>query len=91
MNILFVCLLTIGHVLGESNYCSITRDHTMCRYRGVGHTCKNPKERGLSKLEKKEVLDYHNRFVSSKKLLKIKLNSYSSETYMADMTCFSTI
>jgi len=64
MNILFVCLLTIGHVLGESNYCSITRDHTMCRYRGVGHTCKNPKERGLSKLEKKEVLDYHNRLRS---------------------------
>ena len=40
----------------------------MCRFQGVGPACGQPKDRGLSAAEKKEVLDYHNRFAPYQKI-----------------------
>ena len=59
---LFIILVGSCLVKGQSNYCSISRQHTMCQFQGVGPACGQPKDRGLSAAEKKEVLDYHNRF-----------------------------
>lgn len=61
---LFIFLAGSCLVKGQSNYCSISRQHTMCQFQGVGPACGQPKDRGLSAAEKKEVLDYHNRLRS---------------------------
>ena len=57
--------LLLGAMGQGSNYCSISPKHTMCRFHGVGAACgHHPMDRGLSAAEKKEVLDYHNRFAA---------------------------
>jgi len=48
----------------SSDYCGITRQHTMCRNKGLGPLCGTPGERGLLPQEQGEVLDYHNRLRS---------------------------
>ena len=45
----------------SSDYCGITRQHTMCRNKGLGPLCGTPGERGVLPQEQGEVLDYHNR------------------------------
>ena len=45
----------------SSDYCGITRQHTMCRNKGLGPLCGIPGERGLGPQEQAEVVDYHNR------------------------------
>ena len=57
----FLLLLALGCRAQNSDYCGITRKHTMCRNKGLGHLCGQPGERGLSVREQEEVTDYHNR------------------------------
>jgi len=61
---LFVLVSGLSLALTQSNYCSISQQHTLCRYQGVGPECRQHNERGLSLQEKKEILDYHNRLRS---------------------------
>ena len=44
-----------------SDYCGISRKHTMCRNKGLGPLCGNPLDQGMSVSEQEEVVDYHNR------------------------------
>ena len=45
----------------SSDYCGISRQHTMCRNKGLGPLCGTPGERGLGTVDQREVTDYHNR------------------------------
>lgn len=57
-------LAVLGCGAQSSDYCGITRKHTMCRNKGLGPLCGQPGERGLSGREQEEVTDYHNRLRS---------------------------
>jgi len=47
----------------SQDYCSISRQHTMCKYQGTGPACNgNVLRRGVSDQEREEILDAHNRF-----------------------------
>merc|ERR1711963_18681 len=48
----------------NSDYCSFSSKHTMCRYKGVSPECAHQSVRGISESEKREILDYHNRLRS---------------------------
>jgi hypothetical protein len=55
------CSLSPQHTLCRYLTTLLLRKHTMCRNKGLGHLCGQPGERGLSLREQEEVTDYHNR------------------------------
>ena len=57
----FLLVLLVGCGAQSSDYCGISRQHTMCRTKGLGPVCGQPGEQGLSAREQEEVTDYHNR------------------------------
>ena len=58
-------LLVVGAVTmvsaQVSDYCGISRKHTMCRNKGLGPLCGKPLGQGMSVSDQQEVVDYHNR------------------------------
>lgn len=50
----------------QSDYCRISRQHTLCQYQGVGRRCggDGPLSQGLSDLDKRSVVSAHNEFRS---------------------------
>ena len=58
-----IILLSLGgSVLSQSTYSSISPEHTLCKYGGVGPACGQIGGRGVGEQEKGMVLDYHNRY-----------------------------
>ena len=64
-----IILLSLGEsVLSQSSYSSISPEHTLCKYGGVGPACGQiggEEEKGM-------VLDYHNRYAKVHYLLGLK-------------------
>jgi len=62
---LFSLLLATTTVLAQSDYCSISKQHTMCQYKGAGPACNGqPLARGVTQQEIMQILDVHNRYRS---------------------------
>ena len=58
-----VCVLVfVCSVSGQGDYCSITTEHTLCKYEGVGPVCGDTLARGVTNMERRMVVDYHNRY-----------------------------
>ena len=43
-----------------SDYCSITKKHTMCQYQGYGPKCGQVLGSGITRQDKEEILRVHN-------------------------------
>jgi len=63
---LIVSLVTGQQFQEENSYCELNREHTMCRYAGLGGNClprflRNPTNRNVSTFDAMEIVDIHNR------------------------------
>jgi len=58
-----LCHLVV-YSTAQSYYCSITTSHTMCSSSGASNSCGNVYYRGLTRAEKQEALEQHNRLRS---------------------------
>merc|ERR1711915_25568 len=54
-----LALICIGLAQGF-NWCSLGRDHTMCKYKGVGPRCPKLISRGVTSAMRKAILNRHN-------------------------------
>jgi len=49
-------------LVGAQDYCSITKQHTMCKYQGIGKSCNGEAlKRGVNTIEKFKILKVHNK------------------------------
>ena len=50
-------------VTPQSDYCQLSADHTMCRYREgeLGRACLASQQRGVTREQATEILNHHNR------------------------------
>ncbi|XP_043483695.1 venom allergen 5-like isoform X2 [Leptopilina heterotoma] len=60
----FIILLFLPFWIMAVDYCSISSDHTMCKYKGPGPACGKERISGISEREIREILKVHNDFRS---------------------------
>ncbi|KAL0272521.1 UNVERIFIED_CONTAM: hypothetical protein PYX00_005457 [Menopon gallinae] len=67
MSLLSIALLLVVAVVPPTftfgpRYCDICKDHTMCLYQGIGPSCVDVGEGGVTETEKVLIVDLHNQY-----------------------------
>jgi len=60
-----VACMLLPVVIGQTDYCQLSTQHTLCQYKGPGPDCNGqPLSRGVTRQEEEQIVAVHNRYRS---------------------------